>query len=435
MRRLLLAAFAFILIALPAQARDIQRVVSPGGIVGWLIQEKRIPIIALEVAWRGGSAQEAAGKEGLATLATALLDDGSGPDEDLDFHARLEEKAIEMSFSAGRDTVRGSLRTLSENRAEAFRLFGQAMTQPRFDAEPLSRARTQMLVALDRAESSPQAVAGRAFAAAAFPGHPYGRPSDGTRESLPTVTADELRAFIKERMARDNIVVGAVGDIDATEFARLLDLAFGGLPATAKPAIVPEAVPATPEKPIVIRRPVPQSVVLFGAAGLKRADPDWYAASLLNYILGGGGFSSRLMEEVREKRGLAYGVSTSMQPYRAAAIHVGSVATRNDAVAESLRLIRLEYGKLRDAGVTADELANAKAYLTGSFPLQMTTSGRIAGMLVSIQQENLGIDYIERYKSLIEAVTLADVNRVAKRLLDPDKLLTVIVGQPVGIDG
>ena len=435
MRRLLIATCALVLLALPAAARDIQRVVSPGGIVGWLIQEKRIPIVALEAAWRGGSALEPAGKEGLATLATALLDDGSGPDEDLAFHAKLEALAIEMSFSAGRDSLRGSLRTLSENREAAFRLFGQALTQPRFDAEPLNRARTQMLVGLERAESNPQSVAGRAWSAAAFPGHPYGRPSDGTRESLPTITADELRGFVKQRLGRDNIVVGAVGDIDAGEFARLLDLAFGGLPATTTVASVPEVAPATAEKPIVIRRPLPQSVVLFGEAGLKRADPDWYAATILNYILGGGGFASRLMEEVREKRGLAYGVSTALQPFRAAALHAGSVATRNDAVAESLRLIRAEYAKLRDTGVTEEELANAKAYLTGSFPLQMTTSGRIAGMLVSIQQENLGIDYIDRYKSLIDSVTLADVNRVAKRLLDPDKLLTVIVGQPVGIDG
>ena len=427
MRRLLIATCALVLLALPAAARDIQRVVSPGGIVGWLIQEKRIPIVALEAAWRGGSALEPAGKEGLATLATALLDDGSGPDEDLAFHAKLEALAIEMSFSAGRDSLRGSLRTLSENREAAFRLFGQALTQPRFDAEPLNRARTQMLVGLERAESNPQSVAGRAWSAAAFPGHPYGRPSDGTRESLPTITADELRGFVKQRLGRDNI--------DAGEFARLLDLAFGGLPATTTVASVPEVAPATAEKPIVIRRPLPQSVVLFGEAGLKRADPDWYAATILNYILGGGGFASRLMEEVREKRGLAYGVSTALQPFRAAALHAGSVATRNDAVAESLRLIRAEYAKLRDTGVTEEELANAKAYLTGSFPLQMTTSGRIAGMLVSIQQENLGIDYIDRYKSLIDSVTLADVNRVAKRLLDPDKLLTVIVGQPVGIDG
>ena len=431
----LLAIVLLVFIALPAAALPIQRVTSPGGIEIWLVQEKKIPAISLEAAWRGGAALEPAGKEGLATLAMALLDEGSGPDDELAFHGKLDEKAIEMGFNATRDNLHVTMRTLSDNREAAFRLLGQAVTEPRFDSGPLELARRQMLAGIDRAESNPGNVAAKAWNAAAFPNHPYGRPTEGTRESLPTITRDDLSAFVRGRLARDNIVVAAVGDVDAAEIGRLVDLAFGRLPATSAPNEVAKAAPQGRAQPIVIRRDIPQSVVTFGAPGPARLDPDYYATYVANYILGGGGFSSRLMEEVREKRGLAYSVYAYLQPAERAAVHMGGVSTRNDAVAESLRLIREEIARIRDKGVTQQELDNAKAYITGSFPLQLTSNGRIAGMLISIRLQNLGIDFMDRYAGYIRAVTLDEVNRAARRMLDPASTLTVIVGQPQGIGG
>jgi zinc protease len=431
----ILAALLLVLAAATAQALPIERIRSPGGIEIWLVQEKKIPAISLEAAWRGGAALEPRGKEGLATLAMALLDEGSGPDDEIAFHRKLDDKAIELGFSAGRDNLRANLRTLTENREEAFRLLGQALTAPRFDPGPLELARRQMLSAIDRSEANPGAVAARTWNALAFPDHPYGRPVEGTKESLPVLTRDDLTGFLKARMARDNIVVAAVGDVSAAEIGRLVDIAFGGLPAQAAPDDVAMVKPGSRPEPVVIKREIPQSVVTFGTAGLARLDPDYYPAFVLNYVLGGGGFSSRLMEEVREKRGLAYSVYTYLQPMDHTALHVGGVSTRNDAVAESLRLIRAEMVRVRESGVTAEELDNAKAYITGSFPLQLTSNGRIAGMLISIQLQKLGIDFIDRYPDYIRAVTLADVNRVARRLLDPDDMLTVIVGQPAGLGG
>jgi zinc protease len=231
------------------------------------------------------------------------------------------------------------------------------------------------------------------------------------------------------------MVIGVVGDIDAATLGRLLDTTFGKLPARSTTAVVAEQAPAMRAEPLVVRRDIPQSVVVLGGAGIKRADPDWYAALTLNYVLGGGGFASRLNTEVREKRGLAYSVHAYLQPMEKTALHLGGVATRNDRVAESLAVVRDEWRRLRDDGVTPEELANAKSFLTGSFPLRLNSNGRIASMLASIQLQNLGIDYLERYASYIEAVGIEQVNRVARKLLNPDGLLVVIVGRPEGIGG
>ncbi len=421
---------------LPASAaQKIQRVVTPAGIEVWLVQERKIPIIALEAAWRGGAVANPKGKEGLATLAMGLMDEGSGDDNRVVFHDKLDDNAVEMGFSAGRDTLSLSLRTLSEKRDIAFELLGQALTKPRFDPEPLEVSRRQMIVALERSDSNPNALSGRTWSAAAFPDHPYGRPTDGTRESLPALTRQDVADFVSQRLARDNLVISVVGDIDAAGVATLVDKAFAGLPAKSAPLSVPDVVPVAQAAPIVVQRDIPQSVVVFGGPGLMRLDPDYYAAYVLNYVIGGGGFASRLMEEVREKRGLAYGVYTYLQPMDHAALHLGGVSTRNDGVAESLRIVRAELARLREKGVTAAELANAKSYITGSFPLQLSTNARIAGILTSVQIQRLGIDYLDKYTSYIDAVTLDQVNRVAKRLLDPDHMLTVVVGKPVGLGG
>ena len=416
-------------------AAKIQRLVTAAGIEAWVVTEKRIPIIAVEVAWRGGSALEPAGREGLARMLAGLLDEGAG-DLDADaFKTALEDKAIALSFSADRDHMRASLKTLSGHRAEAFRLLGLALTRPRIDAEPLARVRGQMLVQIQRSAADPDAIAARTWNETAFPGHVYGRRSEGTPESVNAIARDDLLAFARARFARDNIVIGVVGDVEPEELKRLLDGALGPLPERAAPAEVPPVAPAARAAPLVVERDIPQSVVIFGGPGLKRSDPDWYAGYVANYILGGGGFASRLTEEVREKRGLVYSVYSYLQPMDATALQVGGLATRNETAGEAIALVKAEIRRLRDTGITETELKNAKSFLTGSFPLRLSSNSRIAGTLVAMQLDHLGIDYLERYNSLIEGVTLADVNRVARRLMDPEALLTVVVGRPAGLGG
>jgi zinc protease len=408
----------------------VQRVTSPGGIVAWLVEDHFVPVVAVKIAFRGGRAVEPDGKEGLAEMVSALQDEGAGELDSQAFQKRLQDLAIGLSFQAGRDIYGGSLKTLTENLDAAFELLRLALTAPRFDAEPVRRIRGQLLAILAREAEDPDVIAGRTFSRAIFPEHAYGREPKGTPETLNGITADDLRGFVARHLARDNLVIGVTGDIDAATLAPLLDATFGGLPEAARVPPLAEATPVAAGRVQVVEKAIPQAVVVFGHAGLKRDDPDYIPAYVLNYILGGGGFTSRLVEEVREKRGLAYSVYSYLQPMDRAALIIGGVATANARVGQSIELIRAEWRRMRDSGPTAEELDSAKTYLTGSYPLRFTKTDRIAAILVGMQLDRLGIDYIERRNGLIEAVTLAGVRRVANRLLDPDALSFTVVGQP-----
>ncbi len=436
-RALALAAllmFAALLTAQQARAVEVQRVVSPGGIEAWLVEDHSNPIIALELAFRGGASLDPVGKPGLAYMVSTLIDEGAGPLDSQSFQGELDDLSIGLRFEAGLDTFGGSLSTLSENRDRAFELLRLALTEPRFDEEPVERIRSQILARLSREAEDPDVIAGRTLRRLMFEDHPYARPTRGTEASIAAITADELRGFVEARFARDQLFIGVVGDITPQELAVLLDQTFQGLPATAEVFSVAEAAVQGAGDLVVIEKPIPQSVVSLGQVGLKRDDPDYYAAYVVNYILGGGGFSSRLVEEVREKRGLAYSVYSYLSPLDHGALIAGGVATQNERVGESIDLIRQEWRRMAEEGPSAEELAAAKKFLTGSFPLRFSSSGRIAGMLVGMQLEALGIDYLDTRNSFIEAVDLETAKRVAKRLYQPEALTVVVVGAPVGVE-
>jgi zinc protease len=411
---------------------DIKQVTSPGGIKAWLVEEHSVPLVAIRFAFEGGTAQDPDGKPGLANFLTAMLDEGAGDLKAEAFQERMEDLAMRMSFSEGRDTFYGSFQTLSDNRDETIELLRLALTEPRFDETALERIRKQLIAGLAFAAKNPNRVAGRLWAETAFQGHPYGRPANGTPESVNAITADDLRAYTKNVFARDNLHVAVVGDITSEELGRVLDRVFGALPQSPDLKEIPEAKIAGGTLK-VNQMPVPQSVAVFGLPGLKRDDPDFIPAYVMNHILGGGGFSSRLMEEVREKRGLAYSVYSYLQSFDRAAIFAGQVATKNEALTKSLDVIRGEITQIAEKGVTQEDLDNAKSYLTGSYALRFDTSSKIASQLLAIQLEGLGIDYVNRRNELINAVTLDDVKRVARRLMKPERLIVAIAGQPEGI--
>ena len=434
-RRVLAAmlAAAVLACAVPARAVTIERVVSPAGIEAWLVRNPTVPLIALEFALRGSADQDPVDKAGAANLAADLLDEGAGPFDATAFHDRLERKAIELSFNAGRDSLRGTLRTLKENSEEAFDYLGLSLSQPRFDSEAVERIRAQLMSRLRRETVSPRDVASRNWWATAFPDHPYGRPVEGTLDSLPRISADDLRSYTRRVLARDHLKVAIVGDIDAQGAGALLDRAFGKLPAKAELQMVSPVVAQGLGRRIVIQLDVPQAAVSFGGPGISRGDPDFMAAYIVNHILGGGSFSSRLYREVREKRGLAYGISDSLVWLNYTALMIGSTATRADATGKTIEIIEHEIRRLAEEGPTEDELSRAKTYLKGSFVLGLDTSNRIASQLLQMQLDNLGIDYMDRRTGLIDAVTLADAKRVAKRLLD-NGLLVTVVGRPTGLN-
>jgi zinc protease len=431
-RRAVIALLALPLFAAPALATTIERVVSPGGIEAWLVHEPAVPMIAIDFAFVGGAAQDAPGKGGTASLVASLLDEGAGDLDAKTFHARLERKAIELGFQAERDTLRGTLRTLTENKDEAFEYLRLAVTQPRFDQSDVEVIRAQILSMLRRATTSPTDIANLRWWQVAFADHPYGRPVNGTLESVPTVTIADLKDYTHRVLGRGNLKVAVVGDIDAKTVKVMLDRVFGGLPAQPELKPVPNVSPQGLGRRIVVKVDVPQAVLAFGGPGIARKDPDFMAAYIVNHILGGGAFSSRLYQEVREKRGLAYSVYDSLVWLNHSALFLGGTATRADRAGETLDVIDKEIHRLADEGPTADELAKAKAYLNGSFVLNLDTSSKIAALLVQLQLDGLGIDYFTRRPEMINGVTLEDARRVAKRMLDSGMLVTV-AGRPEGI--
>ena len=426
------AAVLALALAFPAAATEIQRVRSPGGIEAWLVEDRSIPVISFRFAFKGGGALDPEGKQGLANMAAALLDEGAGELGSRAFQEALDDIVASLGFDAGVERFHGSLRTLSEHRASAFALLRKALTAPRFDAEPVERIRRQIVAGLESGKDNPRRLAGRAWYRLVFGDHPYARPLAGTPQSVAAVTVEDLRRFVRGRLVREGLVVGVAGDISPDELGRRLDEAFGPLPASGAPAALAEAAPEGGVLKVIAKQ-IPQSVVVFGQPGIGRDDPDFYAAYVMNHILAVGQ-NSRLNRELREKRGLVYSVSSHLAPFDKAALIVGGLATANARVKTALDLLREEWGRMAREGVGEDELDAAKRYLNGAFPLRLDSTRSIARMLVGLQENRLGIDYIERRSSLIGAVTAEDIRRVARRLLSPDKLAVVIVGSPDGLD-
>lgn len=423
-----IATFA-VFAATGVRATEIQRVVSPGGIEAWLVEEHSVPLISFNFAFKGGAAQDPAGKMGLANMVSGLLDEGAGDLESRAYQEKLQDLSIKLSFSAGRDSFEGKLRTLSVNLDEAVEMLRLAVNEPRFDAEPVERIRAQIQASIKRRLRDPETIAMRDWFKVAFPNHPYGNSRRGTAETVAAITTDDLRTFHKNIFARGELKVGVVGAIDAETLGKVLDTVFGKLPDQPKLTDVPEITPVAGAR-TTEKMAIPQTVIRFGGAGLKRADEDFVPAYVMNHIFGGGSFSSRLYVEVREKRGLAYSVYTFLAPFDHSGVFLGGTATRRDRADETLELINAEIKRMAEEGPTVEELAKAKKYLTGSYALRFDTSSKIASELVGIQQENLGIDYIKKRNGMIEAVTLEDVKRAARRVLDKGGLTISVVGEP-----
>ena len=411
--RLTLAALAFAAtLATPLRAEiAIQEVTSPGGIKAWLVEDHNIPFMALEIRFRGGTSLDQPGKRGAVNLMTATLEEGAGDLDAQGFAAARDGLAAQIGFGANSDEVSVSVQALSENRAAAMDLLRLALSEPRFDEAALDRVRGQVLAGLRADEQDPSAIAGRVFSARAYGEHPYGSSGDGTIDSVTALVRDDIIAAWQGTMARDRSYVAAAGDITAEPKATWNDA--GGISTQDFPG--------------------PQSVVLFGHSGIAFDDPDFFAANLLNDILGGGRFSARLMQEVREKRGLTYGIGTGLSARDLSQEWVGQFQASNDKVAEAIDVVRAEWARMAAGDVTEEDLSTAKTYMTGAYPLRFEGNGPIASILVGMQMLGLPSDYPKTRNDKVNAVTLADLQRVAARLMNPDHLFFKVVGQPVGL--
>ncbi|NNE80446.1 MAG: insulinase family protein [Silicimonas sp.] len=414
-------------------AVDIQEVTSPGGIRAWLVEEHSIPFTALEIRFRGGGSLDRPGKRGAINLMTALIEEGAGDLDAQGFAAARDRLAASYSFDVHRDALTISTRFLSENRDEAIALLRLALNEPRFDQDAVDRVRGQVLSNIRGDENDPNGIASRTFSALAYGDHPYATPIDGTIESVTALTRDDIVTAFADTVTRDRVYVGAAGDITAEELGVLLDSLLGDLPEKGAP--LPKMAEVTLDGGVtLVPFDTPQSVSIFGHTGIARDDPEFFPAFVANEIFGGSGRQSRLSLEVREERGLTYGIGSYIANYDYAHLMVGQLASANDRMGEAIEVIREEWAKVAAEGVTAEELDQAKTYLTGAYPLRFDGNGNIARILVGMQIDHLGIDYIATRNSKVEAVTLEDIRKVAKRLYRPEDLRFVVVGQPNGVE-
>jgi len=416
---LLLAA-----LSIPANAIEIQEVVSPKGIRAWLVEDNSVPLVSMRFSFKGGTSQDPGGKEGLANLMTGLFDEGAGDLDSDSFQERIDNLGAEMSFSASPDSVSGNIRMLAENRDAVNDLLALAVNKPRFDQDAIDRIRQQVVASIEASQRNPSTIASRKFSEVLYGNHPYGRPDDGTVKSLQSITRDDLVNFHRKNFARDRLTIGVVGSINAKDLGEMLDKVFGDLPANAELVPVPDANLALGTT-TSLSFDMPQTSISFVYPAVPRKDDEFFASYLMNHILGGG-FTSRLYAEVREKRGLAYSVSSSMALRDHVSALTISTATRPDKAQESLKIIREQVAKMANEGPTEAELAAAKNYLKGSYAVNnLDSSVSIADTLVGLQEAELDRDYIDKRNELIDAVTLDQVKAIAKKLLEAEPAILI----------
>lgn len=412
-------------------AVDVIEVTSPGGLSAWLVQDTSIPVTAIEFIFKGaGAVHDPAGKEGVANLTAATMDEGAGAYDSQAFRRALADRSISLSFRAGRDNFSGSLYVLNRYRSDGVELLSLALNEPRFEEDAVNRIRDRIAIGLRQAEVDPDRLAGHGLFSAVFEGHPYARKVRGTETSLPLITREEMNAFRLSALTRDRLHIGVTGDISPEELGPLLDQIFGDLPFSGAEKPLPDFSGSIPAGTAVIDVDVPQSSVRFAQKGLSIDDPRYYAGMVLNHVLGGGSFGSLLTEEVRVKRGLAYSVYSFMNAMEAASLIQGGAATQNARVAETVDLIRQVFRDVRDNGLSPQQVADAKTYITGAYPLRFTNTSSIAGQLAAMRYHGFPIDYFDTRNEFVDAVTVEDVNALAADLLDPEGLIFVIAGRP-----
>ncbi|UFN47876.1 insulinase family protein [Roseomonas sp. OT10] len=408
------------------------REVAGHGVTAWLAEDHSVPVVSLSWGWDGGAALDPEGQEGAAAMAAALLTEGAGDLDAAAFQDALRDAAIGLNFGADRDGFEGGFRALTDALPEAVRLARLAMTAPRFDEDAVARTRARAIASARQSLEGPRGQASRAFWAKAFPESSYGRPPNGTAESLAALPVEAMRAAAARHLRRGGLLVAAAGAINEADLATLLGTLFGELPE-APPPPLPALPPFALQGVQVVEVDAPQSQMLFGQPGIPVRDPDWEAAQVMLRVLGGGGFSSRLMQSVRVERGLSYGIYAGFESIAGQGLLVGSVATENARVAETLSVLRQEWARMAETGPTQQELEDAVAYLTGSLPLQFTDSRRTASILLGLRRNGRPLDWLARRSERLSALTREAVAKASARVLKPDALGVVAAGRPVGI--
>ena len=414
--------------AVPAAGPRAHREVLPNGIVLLVSERPAVPMVVVRVFTRAGGVLDPDGKEGLANLTGALLTRGTTKRTAPQIDAAIEFVGGSLEAGAGRDGMSASLGVLKKDLALGLDLLQDVVLTPAFAEAEFKRRQSEVLAAIKRSDENPEAVASRALGPLIYPGHPYGRRVEGSIESVTKITRDDVVSFHRNWVRPDTATIAVVGAVTVDEARREITARFGqwAAPATPPPT-VPPAKPAPTVREELVARDLTQATMLFGRQAIRQTDPDYFPLAVANYILGGGS-TGRLYARVREEGGLAYSVGSYLNPGKYGASAGISAQTRTAEVKRVIDLVREELGRLGRERVTDQELALAKSYLSGSFPLRLDTSRKVADFLIAVEEQGLGLDYAERYIERIGKVTAADVQRVAQKYFRPDAWNLVVVG-------
>jgi zinc protease len=423
----------FVIAPIAAFAFEAKEVVSPKGIKVWFVEDHTLPLIAMSYSMEGGASSDPADKDGLAYFLSTMLNEGAADMDGPTYQALLEELAIRESFDSSIDAFTGTLQTITDNKDEAARLLRLALLEPSFPNDAIERMRRQIQLGVKNDGADPSNIASDRFMALALPGHPYTRKTKGTEQSVASITRDDLISAHSRLIRRSGLTVSVVGDLTETELGTFVDMIFGDLPSPEPPQPAPHMI--LKEGPVTETIPFdnPQTMIIFGQQGIGIKDPAFYPAAVMSELLGGSSNLAWLKNEVREKRGLTYGISFDLNVMNHADMFIGGFSTINARVGEAVEVVKATIQRMADTGPTPQELADIKTYMTGSYPLRFDSADKIAGFLTGLQILGRPIDFANKRNSLIEAVTLEQVNEQAKRLLHAGKLVVVAVGKPEGL--
>lgn len=410
-------------------ALDIKRTVRPNGLTVLHVERHNLPIVMVTLLVKASPLDEEPSRAGLENLTASLITEGTRTRKALDISEDVEFIGASLGASASDDYTTVALSVLKKDVSKGFEILSDVVLNPVFPEEEVKRVKELIKGSLRQSEEEPSFLAARAFRKAVYGDLPYGRLVTGSIETVEAIKREDVAAFHSRYYRPNNSILSVVGDLSDDELGSLIGKFLSGWKSSDVPGRPPVQKPAGEKKVALIDRDLTQANILAGHAGISRGNPDYYAVSVMNYILGGGGFSSRLMQTVREERGLAYDIHSFFTPLREGGLFEVGVQTKNASANTVIGLVNEELGKIRQEQVSNQELDDAKAYLTGSFPRRLDTSRKIADFLAAVEFYGLGTDYVEKYPGYINSVTRDDILRVAKQYLDPARLVTIVVGK------
>lgn len=428
MKKAFFLLLLFIFSPLKLWSLEVQDLKSKSGIRVWFVEDNSIPIVSMSFSFRGGSYLDKPKKEGTANLLSSLLDESNELFDSRSFQEEMKSLGMKLRFSVTKNQFSGTFQTISSNLNESFKLLSLALNKNKFPEDEIEKVRNQIIAGIRFKESDISSLSSKLFDQGFYKMHKFSRPIDGTLDSLKSIKEEDLKSFKNDNFSLANLIIGVSGNINSSDLLKGLDLVFGKFRETklSRQKVSPFHDNGKGEKSL--KKNSPQTSVIFGQRGLARNDKDFFALRLANYILGGGGFQSRLYKKIREQEGLVYSIYSYLASYENDGIIIGGFQTQNENLQKTIDLVKYEWENIKNKGVTLNEFEEAKSYFNGSFSRNFSSTMSIASLLSTVQFFDLGIDYFAKRKEIINQLSIKEINEVAKEMFDSDKLFFAIVG-------